>query len=346
MKSSKIVVTGGTGYIGSHTAACLLEQGYEVILIDNLSNSDKTVLKGIATVTGVAPALQEIDLRDFSRLEQFFCGEKDIAAVIHFAALKAVGESVEQPLDYYENNLYALINLLRCMQQQQVPNLIFSSSATVYGEPESLPIEEHHPVKPATSPYGNTKKIGEDIIRDVSKSSEGFQAISLRYFNPIGAHPSGALGERPQGIPNNLMPYITQTAAGIRKELQVFGDDYDTKDGTAVRDYIHVVDLAEAHVKAVERLLQNKQESPFEVFNLGTGNGFTVLEVIHSFEKANGIKLLYRIVGRRPGDVLQTYAATQKANQELNWTAKRSLDEMTYSAWQWEQRLRRLTETS
>lgn len=346
MKSSKIVVTGGTGYIGSHTAACLLEQGYEVILIDNLSSSDKTVLKGIATVTGLEPALQEIDLRDFNRLEQFFREEKGIAAVIHFAALKAVGESVEQPLDYYENNLYALINLLRCMQQQKVSNLIFSSSATVYGEPESLPIEEHHPVKPATSPYGNTKKIGEDIIRDVSKSSEGFQAISLRYFNPIGAHPSGALGERPQGIPNNLMPYITQTAAGIRKELQVFGDDYDTKDGTAVRDYIHVVDLAEAHVKAVERLLQNKQESPFEVFNLGTGNGFTVLEVIHSFEKANGIKLPYRIVGRRPGDVPQTYASTQKANQVLNWAAKRSLDEMTYSAWQWEQRLRRLTETS
>lgn len=340
MKSPKIVVTGGAGYIGSHTVACLLEQGYEVVIIDNLCNSDKTVLNGIATVTGIAPSLYEIDLRDYDRLQQLFQEHKDIAAVIHFAALKAVGESVEQPLRYYENNLYALINLLRGMQQYRIPNLIFSSSATVYGEPDSLPIEEHHPVKPATSPYGNTKKIGEDIIRDLSKSSEAFQAISLRYFNPIGAHPSGALGERPQGIPNNLMPYITQTAAGLREQLKVFGDDYDTKDGTAVRDYIHVVDLAEAHVNALQRLLQNKQESKFEVFNLGTGHGFTVLEVIHSFEKANGIKLPYCIVGRRPGDVPQTYAATQKANQALNWKAERSLDDMTASAWQWEQQLR------
>ncbi len=340
MKLPKIAVTGGAGYIGSHTVACLQEQGYEVLIIDNLCNSSKEVLNGIATVTGTAPALYEIDLRDFSRLAQLFQAHSDIAAVIHFAALKAVGESVEQPLRYYENNLYALINLLRCMQQYQVPNLIFSSSATVYGEPDSLPIEEHHPVKPATSPYGNTKKIGEDIIRDVSRANEGFNAISLRYFNPIGAHPSGALGERPQGIPNNLMPYITQTAAGLREELQVFGNDYDTKDGTAVRDYIHVVDLAEAHVKALERLLQNEQDDRFEVFNLGTGNGFTVLEVIHSFEKVNGIKLPYRIVDRRSGDVPQTYAATQKANQALRWKAERGLDDMTASAWQWEQQLR------
>lgn len=322
-----------------------MEQGYEVILIDNLSNSERDVLRGIAAITGSEPSFREIDMRDGDALDNFFSKNRDIGAVIHFAALKAVGESVERPVYYYQNNLFSMVNLLRCMQKYCIPHLIFSSSATVYGEPDSLPIKEHHPVKPAMSPYGNTKKICEDIISDSARANAWFNAISLRYFNPIGAHPSGKIGELPKGVPNNLMPFITQTAAGIREELLIFGNDYATPDGTAVRDYIHVVDLAEAHVKALERLLQNNQQSNYEVFNLGTGNGFSVLEVIRSFEKTSGLKLPYRMVGRRPGDVEQTYASTELANRELNWSAKRCLDEMTTSAWQWEQRLREKTKS-
>ncbi len=340
MKTQKILVTGGTGYIASHTVVSLMQQGYEVIIIDNLSNSERNVLKGIAAITGSEPILHEIDMRDGSTLDYFFSKYRDVKSVIHFAALKAVGESVERPVYYYQNNLFSMLNLLRCMQKYRVPNLIFSSSATVYGEPDNLPIKESHPVKPATSPYGNTKKICEDIINDTAKANTWFNAVSLRYFNPIGAHESGEIGELPKGVPNNLMPFITQTAAGLRKELLVFGNDYSSPDGTAVRDYIHVVDLAEAHVKALERLLQNDQKINYEVFNLGTGNGFSILEVIQSFEKTSGQKLPYRIVDRRTGDVEQTYASTELANRELRWKSKRGLDEMTSSAWQWEQRLR------
>jgi UDP-glucose 4-epimerase len=340
MTSDSILVTGGAGYTGSHTAVSLLEQGYDVILLDNLCNSERAVLSGIKTIAGKEPLLHTIDMQDREKLDGFFSKNRNIKAVVHFAALKAVGDSVAQPVIYYQNNLYSLVNLLQCMQQYHIPYLIFSSSATVYGEPDSLPIEESHPVKPALSPYGNTKKICEDIIRDTAAANPWFHAVSLRYFNPIGAHPSCKIGELPKGVPNNLMPFITQTAAGLRKELLVFGEDYATPDGTAVRDYIHVVDLAEAHVKALERLLQNTQKSNYEVFNLGTGRGYSVLEVIHSFEKVSGLKLPYRIVGKRPGDIAQSYAATALANRELVWKAQRGLDEMTSSAWNWEQRIR------
>lgn len=343
MKNSRILITGGTGYIGSHTVVSLMEQGYEIAIIDNLSNSEREVLNGIAAITGKSPLLYEIDMRDSNALDHFFSNNRDIGAVIHFAALKAVGESVERPLHYYQNNLFSLVNLLKSMQQYLIPNLIFSSSATVYGEPDGLPIEENHQVKPASSPYGNTKKVGEDIIQDMSRANTWFNAISLRYFNPIGAHESGMIGELPKGVPNNLMPFITQTATGLREELLVFGGDYSTSDGTAVRDYIHVVDLAEAHVKALERLLRKGQKSNYEVFNLGTGSGFSVLQVIQSFEQTSGLKLSYRIVDRRPGDVEQNYACTKLANLELGWKASRSLDEMTASAWKWEQQLAQKT---
>lgn len=343
MEMQKILVTGGAGYIGSHTAVSLVEQGYEPVLLDNFCNSDRSVLNGIEAITGQKPLLHEIDLCDGPALDAFFSSCPGISAVIHFAALKAVGDSVRRPVPYYQNNLTSLLNLLECMEKHGVAHLIFSSSATVYGEPDSLPIEEQHPVKPALSPYGNTKKICEDIIRDVAAASAGFSAISLRYFNPIGAHESGHIGELPNGVPNNLMPFITQTAAGVREELLVFGDDYDTPDGAAVRDYIHVVDLAEAHVKALDRLLGKKQSSNYEVFNLGTGEGYSVLEVIRSFEKTSGLKLPFRIVARRAGDVPQMYAATQTANRELGWKAQRGLDEMAASAWNWEQRLRGIT---
>lgn len=342
MKAQKILVTGGTGFIGSHTVVSLMEQGYEPILLDNLCNSDRSVLRGIAAITGREPILHEVDMHDEAALDALFSQHPDISAVIHFAALKAVGESVQLPVAYYYNNLTSLLHLLQRMEKHQVSNLIFSSSATVYGEPDSLPLEEHHPAKAALSPYGNTKKISEDILRDTAAVNAWFNAISLRYFNPIGAHESGEIGELPRGVPNNLMPFITQTAAGIREELLVFGDDYDTPDGTAIRDYIHVVDLAEAHVKALERLLNKKQKSNYEIFNLGAGKGYSVREVIQSFEKTSGTKLPYRIVARRSGDVPQMYASTDKANQELGWKTRRSLDEMTASAWNWERRVRGL----
>lgn len=339
---AKILITGGTGYLGSHTAVSLIEKGYEAVIIDNLCNSSKDTLDGIEAITGVRPSFEQIEMQDPASLDSFFQRNPDIKAVIHFAALKAVGESVEKPIEYYRNNLGSLLNLVSSMQKFGVENLIFSSSATVYGEPDSLPIMEFHPVKPATSPYGNTKKICEDILRDTAGVNKAFHAISLRYFNPIGAHESGMIGELPQGIPNNLMPFITQTAAGIRKELKVFGDDYNTPDGTAVRDYIHVVDLANAHVKALDRLMEKKQEENYEIFNLGTGNGFSVLEVIKSFEKTSGLKLSYQIVGRRSGDVEANYASTSLANEKLNWRAERTLNEMTESSWNWEKKVRKL----
>lgn len=341
MSKPKIIVTGGAGYIGSHTAVGLLTQGYDVIIIDNLVNSRIEVLDGIAAITGIRPTFYELDLKDTRATLAFFKEHKEIEGVIHFAALKAVKESVDKPVLYYQNNLFSLINLIQGMQTNGISNLIFSSSATVYGDPNSLPLEEHHPTKPALSPYGNTKKICEDIIEDTTQVDPNFHAISLRYFNPIGAHESAAIGELPQGIPNNLMPYITQTAVGVRKELSVFGGDYNTPDGTAIRDYIHVMDLADAHVKAVERLLKQRQKSNYEIFNLGTGIGYSVLDVIQSFERASGQKLPYRIVAKRSGDVEQMYASTALANRELGWKAKRSLDEMTASSWKWEQRLRK-----
>lgn len=342
MTKTKIIVTGGMGYIGSHTAISLIEQGYEVILLDNLINSDEKTLDRIEDITKVRPVFHQIDMVDNELVKYVLSKYQDIAAVIHFAALKAVKESVEQPISYYKNNLFSLINLLEAMQKYSIPNLIFSSSATVYGEPDQLPIEEHHPTKPALSPYGNTKKICEDIIKDAATANAQLNAISLRYFNPIGAHKSGLIGELPNGIPNNLMPFITQTAVGLRKELLVFGNDYNTPDGTAVRDYIHVTDLAKAHVKAVERLIEKKQKANYEIFNLGTGKGYSVLDVIHSFEQASGRALPYRIVERRSGDVEQMYAGTKLANEELGWQTENTLDDMTASSWKWEQNARNL----
>ena len=336
----KIIVTGGIGYIGAHTAVSLIEQGYEVVIIDNLVNSDKDTLTGIENITGTRPSFHEVDLCNYEATHKVFDEHQDAIAVIHFAALKAVCESVKKPVQYYKNNMLALLNLLEAMQAFQVNNIVFSSSATVYGDTDILPFTEDLERKPAMSPYANTKKIGEDIIQDVTKVHPEFNGISLRYFNPIGSHTSSEIGELPNGIPNNLMPFITQTAVGLRKELMVFGNDYDTPDGTALRDYIHVVDLANAHVKAVDRLVNNQSKTNYEIFNLGTGKGSSVLEVIQSFERTSGKKLAYRIVGRRDGDIQAMYASTELANKELGWTAKLSLDDMTASSWKWECKVR------
>ena len=337
--SDKILVTGGTGFIGSHTTVELINSGYEVVIIDNLSNSSKDVLKRIERITGTMPHFEEFDLCDLDRLSQFFKQHQDTKAIIHFAASKAVGESVQKPLLYYRNNLDSLMNLLDLMQQQEVSNLVFSSSCTVYGQPEKLPVTEQSPILPAESPYGNTKQISEEIIRDTLHSNEKLNAISLRYFNPVGAHESAEIGELPLGVPANLVPYITQTAAGMRESLSVFGEDYNTPDGTAIRDYIHVVDLAKAHVVAVGRMLDKKQKESYEVFNLGTGNGFSVLEAIKAFEASTGQKLNYKIVGRRAGDIEQVWADTTIANNELGWKAELDLKTMMGSAWKWQQRL-------
>ena len=335
----KILVTGGTGYIGSHTTVELIESGFEVVIVDNLSNSREDVLDGIEKITNVRPVFENFDLCDFGRLDAFFDQHKDIKAIIHFAASKAVGESVEKPLLYYRNNLQSLVNLLELMQKNNINNIAFSSSCTVYGQPEQLPVTEDSPILPAESPYGNTKQISEEILVDTLKSNSNLHAISLRYFNPVGAHDSGSLGELPIGVPANLVPFITQTAAGLRNELSVFGDDYDTIDGTAVRDYIHVVDLAKAHVVAVQRMLEQKQKSNYEVFNLGTGNGFSVLQVIQAFESSTGEKLKYKIVDRRAGDIEKVWADTTFANKELGWKAELSLETMMLSAWRWQQHL-------
>jgi UDP-glucose 4-epimerase len=333
---AKILVTGGTGFIGSHTVVELLQKDYEVIIIDNLYNSDKNILANIRQITGKTPQFVELDLLDEQALDSFFQQNPDIEAVIHFAAFKAVGESVRLPLKYYKNNLDSLIHILEMMLKYQIPNLVFSSSCTVYGQPDSLPVTEQSPIKKAESPYGNTKQIGEEIIADTVKAYPQLRAISLRYFNPIGAHESGLLGELPQGVPNNLLPFITQTAIGLRENLKVYGGDYDTIDGTCIRDYIHVSDLAKAHVIATQRLIEQKNQTNLEYFNLGTGKGISVLEVIQSFEKMTQQKLNYEIVSRRPGDVIKVYADTTLANEILGWQTEKTLDDMTLSAWQWE----------
>ena len=336
----KIVVTGGTGYIGSHTSVELINEGFDVVIIDNLFNSEAEVIDSIQMITGVKPALEIIDVCDRARLENFFAKTSGIAAVIHFAAYKAVSESVSKPLEYYHNNLVSLINLLDLMKKFNVPDIVFSSSCTVYGQPEKLPVTENAPLQPAISPYGNTKQIGEEIIRDATFANKNIKAIALRYFNPIGAHPSGLIGELPRGVPENLVPFITQTAYGLRDELKVFGNDYDTPDGSCIRDYLHVVDLAKAHVVAVKRLLEGKNKKSFEIFNLGTGNGVSVLEAINSFERVSGIKLKYRITNRRPGDIEKIWADPSFANQELGWKTISTLDEAMKTAWEWEKKVR------
>jgi UDP-glucose 4-epimerase len=332
----KILVTGGTGYIGSHTVVELINDGFEVVIVDDLSNSQVEVLDGIEKITGTRPAFHNFDLCDEKELNQFFDQHRDISGIIHFAASKAVGESVEKPLLYYRNNLFSLVFLLESMKRLNIPDIVFSSSCTVYGQPDKLPVTEHTPFKPAESPYGNTKQICEEILRDICRVTPGINAISLRYFNPVGAHDSALIGELPRGVPNNLVPFIAQTAAGIRKQLLVFGNDYNTPDGSAIRDYIHVVDLAIAHVIAVKRLAAKKHKSNYEFFNIGTGRGMSVLEVIETFEKVNDLKLNYKIVERRQGDVEKIYADTSLANHELGWNATRTPEEMMHSAWKWQ----------
>lgn len=335
----KIVVTGGLGFIGSHTVVELQNEGFEVVAIDNLSNSSENVLDGIYNITGEKPVFEKMDLRDKASVQNFFKKHSDVVGVIHFAASKAVGESVENPLLYYENNINALVYLLQELKELPSANFIFSSSCTVYGQAEKMPITEDAPVQQAMSPYGNTKQIGEEIITDVAKVSN-LNSILLRYFNPIGAHPSAEIGELPLGIPQNLVPYITQTAIGIREKLSVNGNDYDTPDGTCIRDYIHVVDLAKAHVVALQRLLNKQNSSKVETFNLGTGTGSSVMEVITTFEKVSQKKLPYQIIGRREGDVVSAYANTDKANNVLGWKAQLTLEDSLASAWKWEQKIR------
>lgn len=338
----KILVTGGTGYIGSHTTVELIQKGHEVVIVDALFNSRAEAIDAIETVTGRRPEFEQFDLTDNAKVDDFFSRHADIKGVIHFAAHKAVGESVEQPLRYYRNNLVSLMNILEAMRRYNVPNIVFSSSCTVYGEPDAgnLPISEKAPIKKAECPYGNTKQIAEEILEDSVNAYKTLNVIALRYFNPVGAHESAQLGELPFGVPNNLMPYITQTGFGIRQCLKVFGDDYDTPDGTPIRDYIHVMDLAKAHVAAVERMADGKMKKNFEVFNVGTGKGYSVLEAIHSFEKASGKPLNYEIVGRRAGDIVKIWADPTFTNNELGWKAERSIDEMTKSAWEWEKAYR------
>lgn len=335
----KVLVTGGLGFIGSHTVVELHNAGYEAIIIDNLSNSSINVLDGIEKIIGKKPVFENLDLRDKSAVQGFFSKYNDVVGVIHFAASKAVGESVENPLLYYENNINALVYVLQELTKMPSANFIFSSSCTVYGQAEKMPITENASVQPAASPYGNTKQIGEEIINDVAKVSS-VKAILLRYFNPVGAHSTAEIGELPIGVPQNLVPFITQTGIGLREQLSVYGDDYPTPDGTAIRDYIHVVDLAKAHVVAMHRLVENKNLEKVETFNLGTGTGSSVLEVINAFEKVSGKKLPYKIVGRREGDVISAYANTDKANQVLGWKAELSLEESLASAWKWEQKIR------
>ena len=337
----KVLVTGGLGYIGSHTVVELQNAGFEVVIIDNLSNSSLEVLDGIIQITGKTPLFEKIDLRQKSEVIQFFEKYQDISGIIHFAASKAVGESVENPLLYYENNLTTLIYLLQACNNYTIKNFIFSSSCTVYGEPDKLPIDESAPIKKATSPYGNTKQISEEILNDSCKVSN-LKSIALRYFNPIGAHDSSKIGELPLGIPQNLVPFITQTAAGLRDQLSVFGDDYPTEDGSCIRDYIHVVDLAKAHVVALERLLKNRNSNQFETFNIGTGKGSSVLEVVNAFEKITQQKLNYKIVDRRVGDVISVYADTKKANEVLGWKAENSMEESLLSSWNWEKKVRNI----
>ena len=337
----KIIVTGGLGYIGSHTVVELQLAGFEVVIIDNLSNSSEDVLHGIKNITGMQPHFEELDLRNKSKTIKFFEKHQNIEGIIHFAASKAVGESVKNPLLYYENNVATLITVLQQIQHKKNISFIFSSSCTVYGQAEKMPISENASIQKAFSPYGNTKQIGEEILQDTAQIAKGLHVISLRYFNPIGAHESTEIGELPDGVPQNLVPFITQTAIGVRKELSVFGNDYPTKDGTCIRDYIHVVDLAKAHVIALKRLLSEQYETAFEVFNIETGTGSSVLEVVESFERVSNQKLNYKIVERRKGDVISAYADTTKANTILGWKATSTLDEAMLSAWKWEQKIRK-----
>lgn len=336
----QILVTGGTGYIGSHTVVELQNSGYEVIVVDDLSNSSIEVLDNIEKITGKKPQFEQFNLANAAKTDDFFSRHIKISAIIHFAAFKAVGESVQKPLQYYRNNLDSLMNILGAQLKYNIPNIVFSSSCTVYGQPDVLPVTEKTPRKDAESPYGNTKRINEDILHDTIHANPQLKGIALRYFNPIGAHPSALIGELPLGVPQNLVPFITQTAAGLRDELKVFGDDYETPDGSAIRDYINVVDLAKAHVVAIRRLLQKKNKSNYEIFNLGTGNGVSVLEAVHAFEKASGVKLNYKIVGRRAGDIVKIWADTTYANEELGWKAETGLEETMLSAWLWEKRVR------
>jgi UDP-glucose 4-epimerase len=340
--SKRILVTGGTGYIGSHTVVELHESGFEVLVVDNLSNSNIEVLDNIEKITKIKPAFDNFDLADQDKTYKYFERNSGIDAIIHFAASKAVGESVEKPLLYYRNNLVSLINLLECQLKFDIPYIVFSSSCTVYGQPEKLPVTEETPRKDAESPYGNTKRVNEDILHDAVIAHPQLKGIALRYFNPVGAHPSAHIGELPLGVPQNLVPFITQTAAGIREELKVFGNDYNTPDGSAIRDYINIVDLAKAHVVAIERLLQQKNKKNFEIFNLGTGKGVSVLEMVKGFEKATGVKLNYKIVGRRQGDIEKIWADTTFANNELGWKAEKGLEETLLSAWEWEKKIRKI----
>ena len=340
MKKTRILVTGGTGYIGSHTCVELINAGYDVVIINDLSNSKREVLDGIEAISGVRPAFVEGDCTDINTLSALFAEYPDIKGIINFAASKAVGESMHKPLLYYRNNLNTLINLLSLMGPNGVKGIVFSSSCTVYGEPEQNPVTEATPRKDATSPYGNTKKISEDIIRDTVAAGAPFKAILLRYFNPVGAHPSALIGELPNGVPQNLIPYLTQTAIGVREVLSVFGNDYPTPDGTCIRDYIDVVDLAKAHVVAVQRLVEDKCEEPVEVFNLGTGSGVSVLELINTFEKATGVPVPHKFAPRREGDIIQVWADPTKANKVLGWKAETPLADTMLSAWRWQQHLR------
>lgn len=342
MESKKtVLISGGAGYIGSHTAVELINAGYDVVVIDNLSNSEREAIRGVEEITGRKITFEEVDTCDKEALRDVF-DRYAFDTVIHFAAFKAVGESIEEPLKYYQNNLVSFMNIVEMMREFKRPNVLFSSSATVYGEAETLPVTEETPRQPATSPYGNTKQIAEDILRDCCRAYDGLYGIALRYFNPIGAHPSALIGELPRGVPNNLVPYITQTAAGIRECLSIFGDDYDTPDGTCLRDYIDVVDLAKAHVATVDRMTGDKMESKYEIFNVGTGNPVSVLELVTTFQEVNELKLPYRIAERRSGDVPAVWADTTRANEVLGWKAERSLSDTLKSAWAWEKHLRHL----
>lgn len=339
---ARILVTGGTGYIGSHTVVELMQKGYDVVIVDNLSNSNQAVLDGIAAIVGSSPDFVRADCTDASVMNALFDRYTDIVGVIHFAASKAVNESVEQPLKYYRNNVMSLVTVLETMKMHDVHNIVFSSSCTVYGQPDAefLPVDESAPIKKALSPYGNTKQINEDIICDEAHANSAFHATILRYFNPIGAHPSSLIGELPNGIPQNLLPFVTQTAIGLRKELKVFGSDYNTPDGSCIRDYIYVVDLAKAHVKAVERLLSDTTKDQVEIFNLGTGRGLSVLEILHTFMQVTGVNVPYQIVGRREGDIEKVWANPQRANDILGWKADTPVEEVLLSAWNWEKKIR------
>lgn len=340
---ARILVTGGTGYIGSHTVVELMQTGYDVVIVDNLSNSNQAVLDGIEAIVGTCPDFVQGDCCDTAAMDALFARYNDIVGIIHFAASKAVNESVEQPLKYYRNNLMSLITVLEQMKKHDVHNIVFSSSCTVYGQPlaEHLPVDETAPIQKALSPYGNTKQINEDIIRDEAHAHTQLHATILRYFNPIGAHPSAMIGELPNGVPQNLLPFVTQTAIGLRKELKVFGDDYNTPDGSCIRDYIYVVDLAKAHVKAVERMLNRQATEQVEVFNLGTGRGLSVLEILKMFMQVTGVNVPYQIVGRREGDIEQVWAKPDKANNVLGWKADTPIEDVLLSAWKWEQRIRK-----